>query len=189
MEKYLWIIASTIKLGENTSESFPLPKNGGEKHLNHLHYQKMGAKNLWIIVITIKLRRMGVSGSNFKERKWISMLFPQKYMWAKGFIYIFLKINLGLYIGKPKKPPYVNNSPNQNFKPLNFSHRWNFAPKITYVCNVLHITLSSKCDEHFLTVQWDIHIPTPQCDKKFQMSQCVEHSNLVIRRTCPNVPI
>jgi hypothetical protein len=75
---------------------------------------------------------MGGFGSNFKGRKSISMLFPHKYMWAKGFIYIYLKTNLGLYIGKPKKPLYVNNSPNENFKPLNFAHGRNFAPKITY---------------------------------------------------------
>ena len=44
---------------------------------------------------------------------------------------------MGLYIGKPKKPLYVNNSPNQNSKPLNFAHWRNFAPKITYANYIL----------------------------------------------------
>jgi len=87
MAKYLRIIASTIKLGWTSSESFPLLENRGKIPLNHCHFQK--------------IRANGRIGLNFKGRKWIFMLFPLKYPWAKGFIYNFWKIILGLYIGKP----------------------------------------------------------------------------------------
>jgi hypothetical protein len=63
------------------------------------------------------------SRENFKGKKWIYMLFQHKYSWTKDFIHKCLKINLGLYIGKPLKPLYVNNYPNKNSKPPNFSSK------------------------------------------------------------------
>jgi len=54
MAKYLQIIASTIKLGWTSSESFPLLENRGKIPLNHCHFQKIEAN--------------GRIGLNFKGR-------------------------------------------------------------------------------------------------------------------------
>ena len=56
---------------------------------------------------------------------------------------------------KPLRPLYGKNSPSQNFKPSNFSHGRNFAPKIFYVdqCVVkdmidsFEVIASGYCDE------------------------------------------